>query len=185
MRRVKRDEIVDYVTWNEDRRPVERPKVLALKEPRRIRVGQYLTLLFENADTVRYQIQEMMRTEQIVREDAIQHELDTYNELLGGDGELGFVLLIAINDPAERAVKLTEWLDLPRHLYAELDDGSRVPASYDARQIGDDRLSSVQYMKFDVGGRVPVALGSTLPGLQVREELTEVQSVALAQDLSG
>ena len=185
MRRVKRDEIVDYVTWNEDRRPAERPRILALKEPRRINVGDVLTFLFENTDTVRYQIQEMMRTEQIVREDAIQHELDTYNELLGGDGELGFVLLIGIADPVERAAKLTAWLDLPRHLYAELPDGTRVPPTYDERQVGDDRLSSVQYMKFDVGGQVPVALGSSLPSLEVRAELTAAQRAALGEDLDS
>ena len=52
-------------------------------------IGDYLTFLFENADTVRYQVHEMMRIESIVKENDIQHELDTYNELLGGSGELG------------------------------------------------------------------------------------------------
>ena len=67
-----------------------------------IHVGQHLTFLFENTDTIRYQVQEMMRAERIVREADIQHELDTYNELLGGAGELGCCLLIEIDDRAER-----------------------------------------------------------------------------------
>ena len=65
MRKVQRSEIVDYQTYN-DRRTDLRPHILAIKGPRRIHVGPHLTFLFENADTIRYQIQEMMRTERIV-----------------------------------------------------------------------------------------------------------------------
>ncbi|MFZ9888860.1 MAG: DUF3501 family protein [Myxococcota bacterium] len=122
--------------------------------------------------------------EQIVREADIQHELATYNELLGGDGELGCTLLIELDDPQERAVKLRQWLALPRHLYAKLDDGTRVSASFDERQLGDDRLSSVQYLKFPVGGRPPVALGVDLEGLSAEVELTPAQRDALATDLA-
>lgn len=184
MRKVRRDEIVDYQTWA-DRREQELPRVLAIKKPRRVHVGEYLTFLFENTDTVRYQIQEMMRVERIVRESDIQHEIDTYNELLGDEGELGCVLLIEVEEPALRDVKLREWLKLPEHLYAELDDGTRVRATYDPRQVGDERLSSVQYLKFRTGGRVPVALGADLPELTARTELDTAQREALAADLRG
>lgn len=184
MRKVRRDEIVDYQTWA-DRRERELPRVLALKKPRRVHVGEHLTFLFENTETVRYQIQEMMRVERIVREADIQHEIDTYNELLGDEGELGCVLLIEVEDPDVRDVKLREWLRLPEHLYAELDDGTRVRATYDPRQVGDVRVSSVQYLKFGTGGRVPVALGSDLPALTARAALDDAQREALAADLKG
>lgn len=90
MRPVKREEILDYITYTEKRSELQ-SSVLKQKEPRRIHLGEYLTFLFENTDTVRYQIQEMMKAEQIVKEEAIQHEIDTYNELLGSKGELGCV----------------------------------------------------------------------------------------------
>lgn len=184
MKKVRREDVIDWQTWS-DRREQELPRILQLKKPRRIHVGEYLTFLFENTDTVRYQVQEMMRVERIVRESDIQHEIDTYNELLGDEGELGGVLLIEIDDEQVRDVKLREWLKLPEHLYAELDDGTRVRAIYDERQIGEDRLSSVQYLKFDVKGRVPVALGSDLPELTVRTELDAAQRAALAEDLQS
>jgi hypothetical protein len=184
MKPVTREEILDYVTYAE-RRDEIRPGVLATKAPRRVELaGGTLTFLFENRDTVRYQVQEMMRTERIVKEADIAHELRTYNELLGGDGELGCTLLIGIDDEAERAEKLVAWLGLPKHLYAELADGTRVRATFDARQIGDDRLSSVQYLKFAVGAEPPVAFGSDLPALTVRTELSAEQRAALAADLS-
>lgn len=182
MRAVERAEIIDYVTY-EEQRDSFRQRVMRQKDARRVHLAGALTFLFENRDTIRYQVQEMMRAEQIVREADIQHELATYNELLGGEGELGCTLLIELDDPGERAEKLRQWLALPRHLYARLDDGTRVPATFDERQLGDDRLSSVQYLKFAVGGHTPAALGVDLEGLCDEVELTPVQRDALATDL--
>lgn len=184
MEKVKREEIVDYVTYNETRE-VFRAEILEMKKPRRIHVGDELTFLFENHDTVRYQIQEMMRVEQIVKEADIQHEIDTYNELIGGPGGLGCSLLIEIADEAVRPARLTELLDLPKHLYAKLDDGTKVRPVYDQRQVGDDRVSSVQYLSWELGGRVPVALGCDHEKLNQEHVLTDEQHAALSKDLLG
>ena len=70
MRPVIREEILDYITYTEKRNELQ-SAVLKQKEPRRIHLGEYLTFLFENTDTVRYQIQEMMKAEQIVKEDCL------------------------------------------------------------------------------------------------------------------
>src|SRR5262249_19603110 len=99
---------------------------MVAKEARRVHVGEHLTLLFENRETVRYQIQEMMRTERLVKEAEIQHEIDTYNELLGGPGELGCTLLIELDDPELRREKLQEWWSLPEEIYLVLEDGAHV-----------------------------------------------------------
>ena len=182
MKRVNRQEIVDYVTYEEERDKF-RKKIMKIKDLRRINVGGVLSFLFENTDTVHYQIQEMIRVERIVKETDIQHEINTYNELLGGHGELGCTLLIEIDDSVEREEKLTQWLDLPNHLYLSLEDGSRIRASFDERQIGDSRLSSVQYIKFDTGGKTPVAIGSDLPLLKAETTFTAEQQKALSEDL--
>jgi hypothetical protein len=156
VRKVRRDEIIDYATY-EDGRDELRKRVLALKQPRRVHLGDSVTLLFETTDTVRYQVQEMIRVEKMVRESEIQHELETYNEILGDDGELGCTMLIEIDDPAVRDRKLREWLTLPQHVFAELEGGERIAAKFDARQVGEDRVSSVQFLKFGTGGRTPTA----------------------------
>src|SRR5207244_10854857 len=62
-------------------------------------------------------------------------------------------LLIEIDDAAERAVKLRAWLDLPEHLYLVLPDGRRVRPRVDERQRDGERISSVHYLTFDVGGQ--------------------------------
>ena len=81
-RKVARSELLDYQTYD-DQRDGLRDEIMRIKQPRRIHLGDELTFLFENTETIRYQIQEMMRAERIVKEAAIQHELDTYNGLLG------------------------------------------------------------------------------------------------------
>jgi hypothetical protein len=184
MRQVQRSEIVDYVTYS-DRRAELRARALAAKRVRRVVVAECLTFLFENHDTIRYQVQEMMRVEHIVREADIVHELETYNALIGRGGALGATVLIGIDDPAERDAKLSRWLKLPGRLYVKLADGTRVPAQWDERQISDRRLSSVQYLMFAVGGQAPVACGVDFaPELVGETALDEEQRAALAADLA-
>ena len=91
--------------------------------------------------------------------------------------------LIEIDDPDERDEKLTQWLELPKHLYLSLEDESRIRASFDEKQIGDARLSSVQYIKFNTGGKTPVAIGSDLPLFKAETALTADQKKALSEDL--
>ena len=184
MKPVERSEIVDYVTY-EDKRNAIRADMMKIKAARRVHIGDYFTLLFENHITVWYQIQEMIRTERIVRESDILHEIATYNEVLGKDGELGCTLLIEIEDPGLRDQKLQQWLNLPERIYLLLEDGTRIHATSDERQRSTGRLSSVQYLKFDTRGHVPVTAGVDLPDLQAEIPLTEIQRQALLSDFDA
>ena len=181
MRKVTREELLELEAYD-TRRDALRARILEVKQPRRVHVGGVLTFLFENHDTVHYQIQEMIRAERLYRAAELAHELTTYNELLGGPGELGCALLVEL-DPEGRDERLRAWVRLPEHLYARLPDGTRVRPTYDRRQVGDDRLSSVQYLKFDVKGVAPLALGADLPALTVEGVLSSAQRAALEADL--
>jgi len=167
-----------------------RPAVMALKSRRRIRVGEHVTFLFENRETVRYQIQEMMRVERLVEPEAIRHELETYNELIPGPGELSASLLIEYESPEERKIRLRELLGLEDHVWLVVDGAEPVGAQFDRRQIASDRISSVQYIKFKLspeqaacwmGG---VRLVVDHPNYQAEQELTPEQLRELAQDLA-
>ncbi|MDH3485143.1 MAG: DUF3501 family protein [Myxococcales bacterium] len=183
MKPVERDEILDYVTYS-GKRDAIRAAALNAKSERRIIVGEHFTFLFENHETVRYQIQEMMRVEKIVKEDDIRHEIDTYNELIHPAGSLGCTLLIGIDDPEERDDKLKAWVGLNDHIYAKLPNGIRVKPTWDPRQVGDARLSSVQYLTFELGPKAPVAIGIDMPGIEDETELSDAQREALRRDLS-
>src|SRR3984885_6487070 len=83
-----------------------RAQVIARKRLRRVALGPVMTLVFECFDTVRFQVQEMARVEKIIRDEAIQVELDTSNRPLPPPGELSAPLLIELTTEGE----LREWL---------------------------------------------------------------------------
>jgi len=178
---VKREEIIDYQTYSEAREEI-REEIMKIKTPRRIHLGQYLTFLFENHETIKYQIQEITRAEKVVRESSIQEEIDVYNGLLGNTGQLGCALLIEIAEEAERRPLLTAWVGMQNHFYLVLADGSRAYAEYDPAQVGEDRLSAVQYLTFTIDSP-PVAVGCDFEQLSEEVDLSDAQKNALAEDL--
>jgi len=181
---VDRSEILDYVTYRDEREEI-RASALRAKSVRRILVGECFTFLFENRETVRYQVQEMMRIERIVKEGDIQHELDTYNELIHPKGTVGCTLLVGIDDEAERDVKLQAWMGLNEHIYAKLPDGTLVKPTWDPRQVGETRLSSVQYLVFAIGEEAPTVIGIGMPGPEAETVLSSAQRNALSEDLNA
>src|SRR5215470_16717864 len=97
MQKVTLDEIVGSERY-EKIRDEFRHRIIELKKHRRVSVGDYITLVFENHETVLFQIQEMLRAERITDIDKIRFEVDTYNELIPGEGELSTTLLIEITE---------------------------------------------------------------------------------------
>jgi hypothetical protein len=188
MKPVEFSEIKNIAEYELEREAL-RPAMIALKERRRIRVGSHLTFLFENRQTVRYQIQEMMRIERIVKAADIQHEIATYNELLPAQGELSATLLIEYETPTERDVHLRELLGLDRHIWLEVA-GERSAARFDTRQIGEQRLSSVQYLKFSLtpaqiaGWMQGAAIVVDHPRYQAARVLTPAELSELAPDFA-
>jgi hypothetical protein len=178
---IERSDIVDYETY-EDGRDESRKAALEAKRPRRVHLGDHLTFLFENEQTLIYQIQEIMLVERIAREADVAREIEVYNQMLGAPDQLCCVLLIEIEAEAHRKELLTAWLGLEANIYVRLADGSRVYATFDPEQVGDDRLSAVQYLLFDVT-EAPAAVGTDFPLLEDEVELTAVQQSALAADL--
>lgn len=182
-RLVERSDIADLATY-EGSRSTTRPSALAAKKARRVHLHENLTLLFENSDTLRYQIHEIVRAERMVREADILHEIATYNAILGTPGALGCVLLIGIIDETQRRRSLTEWIGLQERLYVVLNDGSRVFARFDPAQVGQDRISAVHYLQFPVDGRVPVAIGTDFEGLESELTLMPEHVAAFTEDLA-
>ncbi|MED5276726.1 MAG: DUF3501 family protein [Actinomycetota bacterium] len=180
---VKRSEIIDYQTY-EDHREEIRKKVLETKKHRRIHLGENLTFLFENHETIRYQILEIMRAEKIARESSIQEEIDTYNNFLGNSGELACVLLIEIEAESDRKPLLEKWMGLEKCIYILDENGNKIFAEHDASQVGDRRLSAVQYLKF-VLDTSPVSIGCSFDQLSGEIELSEQQKNALSEDLEA
>lgn len=151
MQKIERSEILPIGEY-ETIRERFRARVIQEKKARRVRLCDILSLTFENRDTVLMQIQEMTRTERITSEDGIRHEIDTYNELVPGDGELSITLYVEIPEKTERLSKLVDLCGLEDHVALEID-GERSPAV--GKRLGDamGRTTAVHYLKFLLSDR--------------------------------
>ncbi|HEY1695603.1 MAG TPA: DUF3501 family protein [Polyangiaceae bacterium] len=166
MKPIERGEILGLAEYEQVRERF-RGRVIEAKKRRRVVVGPKVSVVFENRDTVLLQIQEMLRTERITRADAVQHELDTYNELLPGQNELSCTLMVEIADKAERDAFLAAAKGLEKHVW--LVAGSlRMGARSIERGLGldgvADRTTAVHYLKFSVPARLSVALHGAAAG---------------------
>ena len=115
MKRVQRNEVLGLADY-EPIRDRFRARVIEEKKVRRVIVGNKVSAVFENHDTVLLQIQEMLRTERISREAAIQHEIDTYNAHVPGTDELFATVMIEIGDKEEREAFLVNVRGFERHV---------------------------------------------------------------------
>ena len=148
MKKIDKADLLSLEQW-ERVRAVLRPLFLHEKERRRLAVGSHLTFLFENTATVWYQIEEMIRSERLTDAAAIQHEIDTYNELIPARGEISATLLIEFAEAKERDAALRRLVGIERHLSLKLGD-IRIPLKFDERQMSPARVSSVQFVRFDI-----------------------------------
>ena len=105
MRKLTVDDIADHRAYEKERDEF-RAHIIGMKRRRRIPVGDLVTIVFENTDTMRWQVQEMARAERMLTDDAIADQVTTYNELIPNAGELSGTLFIELTDDA----KLREWL---------------------------------------------------------------------------
>jgi len=148
MNEVVLSEILDIAQYEKARDEIRR-RVIELKKNRRLQVGPMVTFVFENHDTMLFQIQEMMRAERIVNDDAIQHEIDTYNQLLPDENELAATMLIELPDAARIREEITKLhgVNTGETTYVRIGD-ERLPGVFDAGQSDDRRVSAVQYVRF-------------------------------------
>lgn len=151
MRPLALEDVVDHARYAGLRRAY-RTTVIAYKRPRRIAVGENVTLVFENRETIRFQVQEMLWVESIRAPNRIQHELDTYNELIPARGGLSATLFVDITDGDAIRATLDRLIGIDEHVSLVLgpDDEQAVTARFDPKQMEEDRLSAVQYIRFQL-----------------------------------
>ena len=156
--RISPGEILDLGDY-ERRRDELRASAMRTRRARRIALGPNATLTFENRETVRYQIQEMLRAERIARPEEVEHEIETYSDLLPTDFELSATLMFELPEEIERTRQLTALRGFEEHLHLNFGDAGDAPARFDRRQIGEERLSSVQFIRFALTSAQRDALG--------------------------
>ena len=148
MKHVSPQDLLSAADYEEQRIEIRR-RIIDLKKRRRITVGEYVTLVFENRETVLFQIQEMLRTERIFAPEKIQEECDVYNELLPDTDELSATLYIEITDPdkIQELLDSLKGIDNP-DIVAICIGTEKIFANFEAGHSNEEKISAVHFVRF-------------------------------------
>jgi hypothetical protein len=185
MKPIQRSELLDLGAYEEVRERF-RARVIAVKRARYVSLGPAMTVLFENRDTVLYQVQEMLRTERITNEKAIQHELSTYNELIPGDHELSATVFVEFPEREERERMLVALAGVEDDFYLAAGD-ERLAVIPDRRGTEPERTMAVQYVRFPLSSAAEAALrtGSSALRLGVEHPAYRAEVALAAETLAS
>ena len=159
MPHVTRDSLMTLEAYAKAR-PEFRAKVIEHKKLRNVKLGEHVTLLFEDELTVRYQIQEMLRIEKIFEEEGIEHELEAYNPLIPDGRNFKATMLIEYADPNERKAALAKLIGIEDKVWVQVEGCSKVYAiaDEDLERENEQKTSSVHFMRFELTEEMAAAL---------------------------
>ncbi|QID33368.1 DUF3501 family protein [Pampinifervens florentissimum] len=147
MRKITRDEILNIYEY-EKIRPQKVQEVIQLKKNRRVFIEPWVHLVFENRETVWFQIQEMIRAERMVKEEEIQQEIDVYNDLIPDKNELSVTMFIEIPEASERKRLLPQLVGIHDHLYFHIGNKHTIRAVADERSREDYEYGKAAVVHF-------------------------------------
>lgn len=190
MNRIVLDDILGFAAYEKVRQKF-REEIIEKKKKRRIAVGDKVSMVFENRDTVIFQIQEMLRAERISDLDKIREEIAVYNELLPNPGELSATLFLEIEDQSHLREDLLQFLGIDEAVSLRVGDRV-IPARFEEGRSKEDKISAVQYVRFalDQEARRTFAEGAPAelvidhPNYKARAVLSPESRASLAEDLN-
>ena len=152
MRKVKREDVLNLYEY-EKVRPEKLKEITQIKKKRRVFVGDKVTFVFENYDTVWFQIQEMIRAERMVKDEEIQFEIDTYNDLIPESNQLSATMFIEIPNEKERKETLPKLVGIHDCVFLHIGGKHSVKARADEKSQMDyesGKASVVHFLKWDL-----------------------------------
>lgn len=183
--------IEDY----ERSRETFRRRIIDLKQRRRLSVGNLIMVVFENRETVLFQIQEMVRAERILRPERVSEEVAMYNEQIPRDGELSATLMIEVTDPAQVKPVLDRLQGIDHGQTVGIRVGPHlVYGVFEQGRSNEEKISAVHYVRFPVPDAVkalmedpavPMQVVVTHPRYQAAQPVSEEMRRSLLEDLAG
>lgn len=187
------DDILDLRAYERTREEFRR-QIIDLKARRRLMLGTFVSIVFENRETIRSQIQEMARAEKLSTDEEIQIELDIYNPMIPQPGRLCATLFIELVSDDSMREWLPRLIGIERSILVRLADGSEIrsypEAQHESQLTRADTTSAVHYLHFDVTPaqvELLAASGGVLmcdhPNYQEEIELSALNVAELLDDL--
>ena len=192
VRKLTVEDILDGRAYERERDEL-RKSIIALKRRRRVALGELVTVVFENTETMRWQVMEMARAERMLRDEQIAHEVATYNELVPDDGELSATLFLELRSDAELREWLGKLVGIERCVALVLADGTTISGEPldEERLTRDDVTAAVHFLRFRLGSAAdaiasgPVRLVVTHPEYSAETVLDAEQHAELVADLAA
>lgn len=170
-----------------------RAKVIEHKNSRRVPLGEHAALYLEDALTMQYQIQEMMRLERMVEPKLIQEELDVYNPLIPDGRNLKATFMVEYPDVEERHAALARLIGIEKAVWVQVEGFPRVApiANEDLERETEDKTSAVHFLRFELSPEMVAAAkrGAALragidhPRYRVDVDLSPTVGASLVGDL--
>lgn len=165
MQKLTRTDLMPLETYAVQRKGF-REQILAHKQPRKVRLGDHATLLFEDRLTIQYQIQEMLRVERIFEPAGIADELDAYNPLIPDGSNLKATFLLEYEDVEERKQALARMKGIEDRVWMQVEGFAPVwaIADEDMDRENEEKTSAVHFLRFEFDPAMIAALhgGATL-----------------------
>jgi hypothetical protein len=151
-RKLTLDDIADLRAYERERESF-RAQMIEVKRRRRVALGTLITIMFENRDTMRLQIQEMVRVEKVLTDEGVLEELKAYNPMIPEAGQLCATLFLELTSEDQVREWLPKLAGLENSISLLLADGSRVRGEIDAQHAAgltrDDVTAAVHYLTFN------------------------------------
>jgi len=132
-------------------RKSSKPEVIAHRRLRSVALGEHVTVQFEDEQTIRRQIQEMLHIEKIFEEEGIQAEIDAYAPLVPDGSNWKATMLIEYPDAHERKRELARLIDIEDRMFVEVEGHARIYAiaDEDLERENEEKTSSVHFLRFE------------------------------------
>jgi hypothetical protein len=143
-------------------------RMIELKKARRIDVGPFVFLVFDNRFTLTMQVEEVCRIENLVRDDQIQAEIDVQNSLMPDEQHLAATLFVPLPHDADVVAEMKKLVGLDEHVILHVGPHA-LRAAFEAGRSTDERISAVQYLRFPLSAEARALLAT--PGTRVAVEI--------------
>ncbi len=167
-----------------------RKRVIELKAPRRVIIGDRVELVFDNRLTLTMQIEEICRLENLVTDEQIQAEIDLTNELMPTEDSLAATLFVPLPPEEDAHVALRALVGLDEHVILHVGPHA-IRAAFEPGRSTEERISAVQYARFPLSPDAkaalrtpgtPVAVEIDHPSYRYRVECPDALRASLAAD---
>jgi hypothetical protein len=143
---ITRQDLVPLNTYRQGREEYVE-KMIAYKSSRRIRLNEHIALLFENKNTVLFQILELLHWEDLEEAHEIEEYIEIYSGMLPNENELSATLFIELDNQQKLQELLVKLTGIEHHLSLKIGEET-IQAVFEEEH--DDRgfTTSVHYLKF-------------------------------------